>query len=214
MYLFEAIDAIRQRALEFQTPDGTGLWSIILTQIKRDSCFDGSHAETLLEMIGAFVKELDDASVVSLWLATDTGAADEADVESLYPDSVRMDLQMELLDQIIKLAYEEGRAEVIPVARPRKDGGMAATRANNVGNMKMAKYTARQGQYLAFLHYYTKIHGQAPSEAEMQQHFRVTPPTVHSMVLMLEKKGLIARTPGAARSIRVLLPREQLPELD
>ena len=74
-------------------------------------------------------------------------------------------------------------------------------------------YTAKQGQYLAFIHYYFKIHGRAPSEADMQQYFRVSPPSVHQMVLTLERRGLITRTPGQARSIGLLIPREHLPDL-
>ena len=75
-------------------------------------------------------------------------------------------------------------------------------------------YTQKQGQYLAFIHYYLKIHGCAPSEAEMQQYFRVSPPSVHQMILALEARGLIARTPGQARSIQLLIPCEQLPDLE
>lgn len=74
-------------------------------------------------------------------------------------------------------------------------------------------YTAKQGQYLAFIYYYTKIHGRSPSEADMQGYFRVSPPAVHQMVLSLEKLGFIERTPGQGRSVRVLLPRERLPDL-
>jgi repressor LexA len=74
-------------------------------------------------------------------------------------------------------------------------------------------YTAKQGQYLAFIHYYSKIHGRSPSEAEMQQYFRVSPPAVHQMVLTLEARGLIARTPGRARSILLLISRDELPDL-
>jgi repressor LexA len=74
-------------------------------------------------------------------------------------------------------------------------------------------YTAKQGQYLAFIYYYTKIHGCAPSEADMQDYFRVSPPAVHQMILTLEKLGLVSRTPGQARSLRLLLSREQLPDL-
>jgi len=48
----------------------------------------------------------------------------------------------------------------------------------------------------------------------MQVYFGVTPPTVHQMVLSLEKNGLIARTAGQARSIRLLLPRHELPDLE
>jgi Mn-dependent DtxR family transcriptional regulator len=74
-------------------------------------------------------------------------------------------------------------------------------------------YTQKQGQYLAFIYYYSKIHGRAPAEAEMQQYFRVSPPSVHQMVLTLEARGLIARTPGQARSIRLLIPPADLPDL-
>jgi hypothetical protein len=83
-----------------------------------------------------------------------------------------------------------------------------------VNDKVTASYTARQGQFLAFIYYYTKLNGQPPAEADIQRHFCVSPPAVHEMILTLEKKGLIARTPGAARSIRVLLPREQLPDLE
>ncbi|HDQ70593.1 MAG TPA: MarR family transcriptional regulator [Chloroflexi bacterium] len=75
------------------------------------------------------------------------------------------------------------------------------------------EWTEKQGQYLAFIYNYTAIHGQPPSELDMQRHFRVTPPTVHQMVLKLEEKGLISRTPRKARTIRVLVPPEDLPVL-
>jgi len=74
-------------------------------------------------------------------------------------------------------------------------------------------YSPKQGQYLAFIYYYTKIHRVSPSEADMQRYFQVSPPTVHQMVLNLEKLGFIKRIPGQGRSIRLLLPREELPDL-
>jgi len=77
--------------------------------------------------------------------------------------------------------------------------------------MKKA-FTDKQGQYLAFIYYYSKIHGMSPSEAELQQYFRVSPPSVHQMILTLERRGLI-RTPGQARSIHLLISREELPDL-
>ena len=78
----------------------------------------------------------------------------------------------------------------------------------------MEKYTTKQGQYLAFIYYYTKLNGRPPAEADMQRYFKTTPPTVHSMVVTLEKLGLIDRVSGQARTIRVLLPREELPDLE
>jgi DNA-binding MarR family transcriptional regulator len=74
-------------------------------------------------------------------------------------------------------------------------------------------FTPKQGQYLAFIHCYTKLHRRPPAEADMQRYFQVTAPSVHQMVVTLEANGLIERTPGQARSIRVKVPPEQLPGL-
>ena len=76
-----------------------------------------------------------------------------------------------------------------------------------------AAYTQRQGQYLAFIHYYTKLNGRPPAESDMQRYFQVSLPSVHQMLATLEQNGFIERSPGVARSIRLLLPREQLPDL-
>jgi len=74
-------------------------------------------------------------------------------------------------------------------------------------------YTERQGQFLAYLYQYSLLNGCAPSEADMQRFFQVTPPTVHQMVLTLERRGLIRRIPGQARSITLMVPPESLPLL-
>jgi DNA-binding MarR family transcriptional regulator len=76
------------------------------------------------------------------------------------------------------------------------------------------RFTARQGQFLAFIWYYTKLMGEPPAERDMQRYFRVSPPAVHQMVLTLEKKGLLSRVPGTARSIRLLVGRDEIPDLD
>lgn len=47
----------------------------------------------------------------------------------------------------------------------------------------------------------------------MQGYFQVSPPTVHQMVLSLEKLGFIQRIPGVGRALKLLLPREDLPDL-
>jgi DNA-binding MarR family transcriptional regulator len=73
--------------------------------------------------------------------------------------------------------------------------------------------TQIQGQYLAFIYAYSRIFKQPPAEADMRRHFGVTAPSVHQMVLTLEKAGLISRAPGVARSIQLLIPPEALPIL-
>ncbi|MEJ7617827.1 MAG: helix-turn-helix domain-containing protein [Pyrinomonadaceae bacterium] len=75
-------------------------------------------------------------------------------------------------------------------------------------------YTTRQGQALAFIHYYTKIHGEPPAEMDIARYFRISPPAAHQLVVSLENRGLIERIPGRARSIRVLLARSELPDLE
>ena len=73
--------------------------------------------------------------------------------------------------------------------------------------------TARQGQFLAYIYQYSLVNGCAPAEADMQRYFQITPPSVHSMVLTLERRGFIRRVPGQARSIALLVPPESLPPL-
>ena len=77
-----------------------------------------------------------------------------------------------------------------------------------------ADYTHKQGQYLAFIHAYATLNRRAPAEADMQAFFRVTPPSVHQMVLQLERRQLIRRTPRVARSIELLVPVASLPPLE
>jgi hypothetical protein len=78
----------------------------------------------------------------------------------------------------------------------------------------MAEFTHRQGQFLAFIHCYRKLHRRAPAETDMRMFFGITPPAVHGMVVKLEELGMIAKELGVARSIRVLVPEEEIPKLE
>ncbi len=78
---------------------------------------------------------------------------------------------------------------------------------------KKQEFTRRQGQFLAFIHYYTKLNGCPPAEGDMVRYFKITAPSAHQMVVTLERRGLIERVPGQARSIHLLLTRENLPDL-
>jgi Mn-dependent DtxR family transcriptional regulator len=74
-------------------------------------------------------------------------------------------------------------------------------------------FTPKQGQYLAFIQLYTRLHRRPPAETDMQEYFRVSPPSVHQMVVTLERAGFIRRRPGVARSIEMLVDPKNLPEL-
>ena len=64
---------------------------------------------------------------------------------------------------------------------------------------RRGRFTAKPGQYLAFIYYYSKIHGTPPAEGDFQRYFRVTPPVVHQMIKTLHTHGFIDREPGKAR---------------
>ena len=74
-------------------------------------------------------------------------------------------------------------------------------------------FTPLQGQYLAFIYAYTQINRRPPAESDFQNYFQVTPPSVHQMILTLERQGLIRRIPRTSRSIALLVPPESLPLL-
>ncbi len=74
-------------------------------------------------------------------------------------------------------------------------------------------FTEKQGQYLAFIYTYSLMFRRPPAEADMQRHFQVTPPSVHQMIVTLERNGLIRRQPGVPRSIQILMAPEDLPIL-
>lgn len=75
-------------------------------------------------------------------------------------------------------------------------------------------FRQKQGHYLAFIYTYAQMFGRPPAETDMQRHFRVSPPSVHQMIVTLERNGFIRRQPGVPRSIEILLPPENLPILD
>jgi DNA-binding MarR family transcriptional regulator len=94
------------------------------------------------------------------------------------------------------------------------DPGMDEQLNRMAGVSPSAKtFTPKQGQYLAYIHLYTRLHRRPPAETDMQQYFRVSPPSVHQMVLTLERAGFIRRQPRVARSIEVLVDPKLLPEL-
>src|ERR1700737_4508028 len=75
-------------------------------------------------------------------------------------------------------------------------------------------FTEKQGQYLAFIYTYAHMFRRPPAETDMQRHFQVSPPSVHQMIVTLERDGHIRRQPGVARSIQILVDPKDLPILN
>ena len=68
---------------------------------------------------------------------------------------------------------------------PSASGVRTRSAAHPMATNATPDFTPKQGQYLAFIYYYTKIIGQAPAEADFQRYFRVSPPSVHNMIVTL-----------------------------
>src|SRR6218665_3699641 len=93
---------------------------------------------------------------------------------------------------------------------PKKKSSPAAESKDTA---KPKKMTALQGQYLAFIYYYSKINRRSPSEGDMEKYFNITPPAVHTMVLKLEALGKISRVPHEFRSLKVIAKKSEIPDL-
>ena len=76
------------------------------------------------------------------------------------------------------------------------------------------KYSHKQGQYLSFIYYYTKLNGFPPAELDFAKYFKISAPSVHQMIIKLEQLGFIKKITGTARSIKLLLTKDKLPELE
>lgn len=75
-------------------------------------------------------------------------------------------------------------------------------------------FTDKQGQYLAFIFWSTRINRCPPAQTDIQRFFGVSAPAVQQMIVTLEKSGFLTRTPGQARAIQVTLDQSQLPALE
>jgi DNA-binding MarR family transcriptional regulator len=125
---------------------------------------------------------------------------------------------MQLIEQTGNSAQSIADGDRLGQTLLRLERGMAGSADPGAHLLRPAAsrvgYSAKQGQYLAFAYYYHKLHGRSPAEADFQAYFAVSPPAVHDMLKTLERRGFIARTKGAARSLRLLLRPDQIPSLD
>jgi len=104
-----AVDDIRGAATQYRLPVSKKkrLWSTILAQVAKQDACDGFLTNLLLEIIRDYLKRPSDEEIISMWLETETGGGDDPD--ELLADYVRIDLEMELLAEVTRVAWEEAR---------------------------------------------------------------------------------------------------------
>ena len=110
---YTAVDDIRQAATEYRLPGSRKklLWATILAQVAKSDMCDGSLADLLLDIIRDYLKRPSDEEIISMWLETETGSGDNP--EELLADCVRIDLEMELLAEVTRVAWEEARPRTL-----------------------------------------------------------------------------------------------------
>lgn len=79
------------------------------------------------------------------------------------------------------------------------------------GNFRLSR---SQGQLVAYVYWYTNVHRIPPSENEIAEFLGGRSPSAHVMMVRRGCRGVLTRRPGEPRSLKVLLPREAIPDLE
>lgn len=95
-----------------------------------------------------------------------------------------------------------------------KSKSKKAAQPESASTTEASTPTDKQGQYLAFIFWFTRINRCPPAQSDIQRFFGVSAPAVHQMITTLEKAGFLSRIPGQARAIQVTLDQSQLPPLE
>jgi hypothetical protein len=72
-------------------------------------------------------------------------------------------------------------------------------------------FTEKQGQYLAFIYTYSHMFRRPPAETDMQRHFQVSPPSVHQMIVTLDKMASFGVNPVSPEASKSWLLRKTCP---
>ena len=138
--------------------------------------------------------------------------SDARHADDLTPASVP------LLQNIVDFWLEEYNLDPAALtAPPAKKARQAEATPAGSGEKKpkkKAQPTPRQGQCLAFIHLYRKLHRQGPDEQDMALYFAVKPVAVRAMLTKLKDLGLVTEKAGNPRSLRVAAPRSAIPALE
>ncbi len=119
MSLDAAVDMIRDQLCARMASEQGNFWSMILRQIAKTNGIDGTCDTAITEAIGTLLRQLPDAATISMWRQTEAGMMEESEDDCLFPDCLRMDLEMELLQQVTELAWWEAE-QLKPKSKRKK----------------------------------------------------------------------------------------------
>ncbi len=131
-------------------------------------------------------------------------------VSSYWTEALPKDLLQKKLHEAVVIA----RANLIN--RKATETPPTSVRTPKVAKPSKDAPTRQQGQFLAFIREYMmrNEHGVAPTHAAFQKFFDLTPPSVNSMLIRLEQRGFIKRSPSQARGIQLIISSDLIPPLE
>ena len=83
------------------------MWDIIVHQIKNTDSFDGRYYDLIQGIVNEHISQMKDGEVILIWKETETGMNRDYEPEDVSIDSLKMDLEEELMDEITKIAWSE-----------------------------------------------------------------------------------------------------------
>ena len=107
-YLYETIhDIVQELENKPCSENGnTNLWKAIVTQIAERDCLDGSYLTIIQDLISSYLGKLCDEGKISIWEETESFLNNKVDSQYI-PYHIDMDLEVELLDEITRYAWDE-----------------------------------------------------------------------------------------------------------
>jgi repressor LexA len=86
------------------------------------------------------------------------------------------------------------------------------THTRKTSKRRQSKFTLKQGQYLAFIYYFSKVNGVSPNENDFKKYFNSSLSAVRRMILNLENRKLILHRNNPF-CIKLCLNRSEIPDL-
>jgi len=145
------------------------------------------------------------------WLAGTQYGEEEEGEDNRTPPPIPGSLRS--LSASLKRFADFMRVDKKVLARTARTKAASVNVAVSLSPRHARTFTQEQGQFLAFLYWYRKLHRGSPAETDFARYFRVSPTSVRSMLVNLCDLGLMTREPGKPRSLCLAIPEQQVPGL-
>ena len=105
----EFINSIIQtlNSKHFPENDKMNLWEMTLHQIKNKNSIDGRCYGSIQNIVNESIKKLSDEEIIGIWKETELSLNRDFEPEDVPIDSLRFDLEEEIMDGITAIAWRD-----------------------------------------------------------------------------------------------------------